>query len=153
MSIDPGLYLLLHGQLVVGSLIDIDGTFTFKFSPNPFLIRVTANATISLAGIGGLSFTGGFQIDQYGLSLYANMQIGNGPSCGVTSGSSSDFGSSLGLSIGACATLAFSTSSRSVTFSHPTDPSTARRSPSTRASCSRSRARSTSSGSSRRPAV
>ena len=112
----------MHGQLVVGSLINIDGTFTFKFAPNPFLIRVTANATISLAGIGGLAFNGGFQIDQYGLSLYANMQIGNGPSCGVTTGSSSDFGGSLGLSIGACATLAFSTSSRSVDVRRPDRP-------------------------------
>ena len=99
-----GLHLELVGSLVIANIVTINGAFTFTFVANPFLIQITAEGTVSLAGIGGLDFHGAFQLDGGGLTIYAEMTVG------------ASFGQSLGLSFSAGATFAFSTESAPVTI-------------------------------------
>ena len=104
VTIPIGLQLVLAGSLTIASLVEIDGTFSFTFVPNPFLIQVTATGTVSFAGIGGLTFAGAFQLDAGGLTIYAHLTVGG------------NFGQSLGLSFSASADFEFSTESAPVTI-------------------------------------
>src|SRR5262249_49228790 len=110
--IHNGLFLYLGGDLkIAGGLVDIKGEFTFSFSENPFFIEATSDATITLLGIGGLHFDGGFRIDQNGLAFYADIDVG------------ANFGHDIGLSFNASATVTFSTAAHSVSIGgHNVDP-------------------------------
>ena len=105
VAITPGLYLLLSGELTIANLVDIQGTFTFTFDPNPFVIQVTADATIGLQGFGTLgAFSGAFRIDSDGLELAATISV------------NADFGEALGLQFTASATINFSTAAATKTI-------------------------------------
>ena len=98
VTIHNGIHLLLHGEMTIANLVTIQGTFTFTFEANPFVIQVTADASIGLVGIGNLaSATVVFRIDGDGLELGVNLSVGAG------------FGSGIGLSFSANATMTFST--------------------------------------------
>ena len=103
VTIDQGLRLELQGTLTIASLVDVNGSFVFSFSKDPFAIEIVAHASIALHGFGtmgaGGSLTGIFLLDGNGLSLY--MSIG--------AGAMGNFGSGVGLGFSASATVSFST--------------------------------------------
>ncbi|HKI91835.1 MAG TPA: hypothetical protein VJ986_06010, partial [Gaiellaceae bacterium] len=103
VTIDQGLRLELQGTLTIASIVDVNGSFVFSFSKDPFAIEIVAHASIALHGLGtmgaGGSLTGIFLLDGNGLSLY--MSIG--------ADAMGNFGSGVGLGFSASATLSFST--------------------------------------------
>ena len=59
VTIHNGIHLLLHGEMTIANLVTIQGTFTFTFEANPFVIQVTADASIGFVGIGDLAHRDG----------------------------------------------------------------------------------------------
>ena len=114
VTIHNGIRLLLDGHMTIANLVTIDGAFTFTFSEDPFVIQVTAVASIGLQGLGtlgsgGIQFQGAFRIDSDGISLFVS----------IGAGAFGDFGGNIGLGFSASATLTFTTASYTKTITDP----------------------------------
>ncbi|CAB5140735.1 diguanylate cyclase/phosphodiesterase (GGDEF & EAL domains) with PAS/PAC sensor(s), partial [Olavius algarvensis associated proteobacterium Delta 3] len=79
------LRLILEGNLKVGHLVDMKGSFTFTFTGDPIQITVQANGELNLDTIGSLYFSGAMRIDTTGLVA------------GITISLFADFGEQIGL--------------------------------------------------------
>jgi hypothetical protein len=93
VTINPGLRLVLQGQLKLGTVVEISGRFEFILSTNPFAIEIRAQASMSLFGIGSFNIDGVFRVDRDGFAAFINVSLGGG------------FGGNIGLSFQAGATL------------------------------------------------
>ena len=87
LTVRSGFILSLSGTLVVGGIVNINGSFTIDISaaPDPHL-QVTAIGLIVLNPIGSLAFSGKFRIDGTGLKAY------------FLASRDASFGASVGLS-------------------------------------------------------
>ena len=106
VTIHNGLRLLLDGHMTIANIVEVDGAFTFTFSANPFVIQVTAVASLQLHGLGtlgggGIQFQGAFRIDSDGLAFITT----------ISAGAMGNFGSGVGLGFNASATISFNTAS------------------------------------------
>ncbi len=101
VSFAPGIKIQLNGDLKVGSLLDLNGEFDFTLQltgPNAGL-TIMASATLMIGPFGGLSAIGVLAINSQGLVTYLSITLGSG----------NTFGSSVGLSFNAMATLELNT--------------------------------------------
>ena len=95
VEIQPGLRFLIEGRLTVASIVHIDGSFEITLGPG--VLQVVAEGHMSLAGLGGLSVSGGLRIDGDGLAAHIAVSVGAG------------FGGGVGLRITASGLLAINT--------------------------------------------
>ena len=93
VAINPGLHLVMQGELTIGSAVKISGRFEFLFSTNPVALEIRANAQMSLFGIGVFHIDGALRVDADGVAAYLNVDVGG------------SFGAQIGLSFNAGATV------------------------------------------------
>ncbi|MEP7335688.1 MAG: hypothetical protein ABI717_07900, partial [Actinomycetota bacterium] len=97
---DFDVRLVVKGHLTVGSLIRINGKFTFvlRFTPS-FLIAASLEGELVLGDFGQVAVSGGFNVDSSGLALRLALTLSGG------------FGGSLGLQFSAGGFVELNTSS------------------------------------------
>ena len=95
VTLSAGLRILLEGELIIGSLITVSGSFEFVIAPT--YVEIKASATMTLLDMGEFAIDAVFRVDEDGLAIYTNLSISAG------------FGEDLGLRFEASATLELST--------------------------------------------
>jgi hypothetical protein len=102
ITIRNGLRMLVEGQLTIANLLELQGVFTFEFERNPLVMKLGADASVGIRGLGSFARTTfALRIDTDGVAVYASMGIGG----------MGGFGGPLGLNFSGTATLAFNTAS------------------------------------------
>jgi hypothetical protein len=90
VTLQPGLRLVLQGELKLGAVVEISGRFEFLIGPTALEIR--AAATMKLLKVGEFNVDGVFRVGDDGFAAYIDVSLGG-------------FGADIGLSFNAAATL------------------------------------------------
>ena len=102
VTIEPGVKLQVSGEVIIASVLELEGYFSFVISPTKF--EVIIEATMSLDPFGSLAVSGGLRIDSNGLVLRASLTL------------NASFGRELGLKFSGGAYLGVNTSSQAQTI-------------------------------------
>ena len=107
ISAGPYFHIFMGGHLIVGSVVDIQGTlsFTIALGGSDPSISLLVNGSVTLGPLGSINLTNsGFRIDSQGLVARLQLSVGT------------NFGQSIGLSFNVTAIMSLNTSSRTQTL-------------------------------------